>query len=336
MGGGAGVDDGGASDEAPGGERGEAASRKATFDQEAAQPEATSSSQFADAFGARALTGACHPGEQRRRGERGDSCAQGGAGAVEQSPYGTVTDAQRSGHLFVAVPSEGSTEDDLALHVRESSHVGEGIAQSKTAGQVGFDSGGLSEGQVIQIDGEIRAIAGGVTGEVHGGVVGNAVEPRAQLAHLRATAQGRPGLQERLLDYVFGAAIGDGYAPAVAQERPAVALHERLKGAVVPSASHRGKPLIGLRGQQAGGCLGAHDYMNCPVLGYCPLLGYCPMLNAPCSGAGPSASARSKSRSEIGGRGRSPARRRRGMDEKARSSGISRRCFWSSHISRRK
>jgi hypothetical protein len=216
MNGGAGVDDDGAGDDGPGGERCKATGRERTLDQQAAQPEATASSQFADAFDAGALAGACNPGEQRRRGERGDRGTQGGPGAVEQSPDGTVADAQCSGDLFVTVPSESSAEDHLALHVGKGSHVGEGIAQGQTTGQIGFDSDGLSERQLVQIDGEARAIAGGVTSEIDRGIVGNAVEPRPQLAYLRTATQRGPGLQERLLDNVFSAVIGDGDTPAVA------------------------------------------------------------------------------------------------------------------------
>jgi hypothetical protein len=186
--------DDGAGDDSARSECGKTTSRKRALDQQAAQPEAPAGGQFADAFGADALARAGHPGEQRRRGERGDGGTQGGASAVEKSPDSTVADAQRGGNLFVAVASESGAEDDLALHLRERCHVGDGLAQGETAGQVGVDRGGLGEVQVIQIDGEVRAIAGGVAGDVHGGVVGNAVEPRPQLAHLRAAAQGGPGL----------------------------------------------------------------------------------------------------------------------------------------------
>ncbi len=54
----------------------------------------------------------------------------------------------------MAVPSKSGAKDDLALHVREGSHVREGIPQRQTADEVRFDSGGLGEGQIIQIDGQ--------------------------------------------------------------------------------------------------------------------------------------------------------------------------------------
>jgi hypothetical protein len=253
------VDEGGAGDEGAGGEEGEGALG------EKAHTEATAGGEFADVLGEDALTGTGYPGDERRGGEGGEGGAQGGAGAVEESPDGAVGDAKGGGDLLVAVSGEGGAEDDLALHVGEGGHVGEGVAQVQAAGEIGLDDdGGLGAGDAVEVQREAAAGAGGVTGEVDGGVVGDAVEPGTELAHGGAAAQGGPGLQEGLLDDVFGAAVGDGDAPAVAQKGPAIAVDEGLEGAVVPSASHGEESLVGLRGQQAGGCLGTHGWVSSP------------------------------------------------------------------------
>jgi hypothetical protein len=247
------VDDDGTGDDGSRGEHGEGAFS------EQADPETAAGCEFADVLGDDALAGTGYPGDERRRSDGGDRGAQGGAGAVEEAPHGSVTDAQRSGHLLVAVPGKCGAKDDLALHVRKGSHVGEGLAQVQAAGEVGLeDDGSLGTGDAVEVKRKAAAVASTVASQIDGGVVGDAIEPRAELAHRSATAQCGPGLKERLLDDIFGAAVGDGNTPAVAQEGPTVALNEGLEGAVVAGAGHRRESLVGLRGQQAGGCLGTH------------------------------------------------------------------------------
>jgi hypothetical protein len=247
------VDDGGAGDEGAGGEKGEGSFGEHTGAESAA------GGDFAEALGGDTLAGAGYPGDERRGRDGRDGGAQGGAGTVEQPAHGAVGDAEGCGNLLVAVAGEGGAEYDLALQVGEGGHVGEGVAQVQATGEVRLEHDGrVGAGDTVKVERETAAIAGGVAGEVDGGVVGDAVEPGAKLAYRGAAAQGGPGLQEGLLDDVFGAAVRDGEAPAVAQKRRAVAVDESLEGAVVSGAGHCGESLVGLGGQQAGGCLGTH------------------------------------------------------------------------------
>jgi hypothetical protein len=88
------------------------------------------------------------------------------------------------------VSGQSGAEDDLALHMRQRSHVGEGVTQGKPTAEIGLDGGGLGGGDAVQVDSQVCAIAGGVASEINGSVVGDAVEPRAQLTYIGAAAQG--------------------------------------------------------------------------------------------------------------------------------------------------
>jgi hypothetical protein len=76
-----------------------------------------------------------------------------------------------------------------------------------------------------------------------------AVQPWPQVPHLRAGAQRRPRVDEGGLRDVLGQRVGQQPAQ-VAQQRPAVALDDRLERAVVAGRGKRDEPLVGLRAQQ--------------------------------------------------------------------------------------
>jgi hypothetical protein len=80
-------------------------------------------------------------------------------------------------------------------------------------------------------------------------VVGDPVQPWTQVADLRAGAQRRPGIDEGRLHDVLGQRLRQKPAQ-VAQQRAAVALHDRLERAVVAARSELDEPLVGLRAQQ--------------------------------------------------------------------------------------
>jgi len=77
-------------------------------------------------------------------------------------------------------------------------------------------------------------------------VVGDPVEPCAQVAHLGPTAQPRPRRQERLLDHIFAVALGLQQPPPVGQERPPVAFDDRLERCLGAGRGQPGQPLVGL------------------------------------------------------------------------------------------
>jgi hypothetical protein len=95
----------------------------------------------------------------------------------------------------MTVPCEGGAEDDLALHMGQGGHVGEGIAKVQAIGEIGLvDDGGLGTGDTVEVEREAAAVIGTVAGEIDGSVVGDPIEPGADLAHGGATVQSGPGL----------------------------------------------------------------------------------------------------------------------------------------------
>jgi hypothetical protein len=74
-------------------------------------------------------------------------------------------------------------------------------------------------------------------------------QPRPQLAHLRASPERQPCVQQGKLQDVLGSRVRQADAPAVAQQRAPVAVHERLEGTLVPFAHEPHQPLVGLDGQ---------------------------------------------------------------------------------------
>jgi hypothetical protein len=82
--------------------------------------------------------------------------------------------------------------------------------------------------------------------------VDDPVQPRPQRVDLVAAPQRAPRRHEGLLQRVLGARLGQ-VAAAVPQQRPAVALHDRLERPLVPGGGERDEPLVGLGAQQLDG-----------------------------------------------------------------------------------
>jgi hypothetical protein len=82
--------------------------------------------------------------------------------------------------------------------------------------------------------------------------VDDPVQPRAQLPHVVAARERAPGGDERLLERVLGARLGQVLA-AMAQERAAVALHDRLECPLVPGRGQGDEPVVGLGAQRDDG-----------------------------------------------------------------------------------
>jgi hypothetical protein len=80
-------------------------------------------------------------------------------------------------------------------------------------------------------------------------VVGDPVQPWAQIAHLGARAQRLPRAHEGRLQHVLGQRLGE-QAPQVALQRPAVALDDLLEGTIVAGGGERAQAAVALRAQQ--------------------------------------------------------------------------------------
>ncbi len=146
---------------------------------------------------------------------------------------------------------DGGADDHLALQRRQRGDLGERFAHREPPVElrvVGAWVGFPAQRRV----GQRLAVVGGVAQGVDGGVVHHPVEPRFEIAHLGALPHGDPGLQQRELDDVLGAGIGQPQAPAVAEQRLAVAVDDRLERALVTLTDQREQPLIRLSRQQTG------------------------------------------------------------------------------------
>jgi hypothetical protein len=201
-------------------------------------------SGFREPVGARSA--AADPADQRLRGERGGRCPQGRTRAIQQSPHRAVRDPEHVRHLFVGASCDGAQKDRVALHVREIGDIGERLAHGDPLIDVGAarycDTRGHHVCQLLVL---LRAGAHGVDG----GVVDDAVEPRLQLAHLGPSPKGKPRVQKGMLQDVLGAGVREPHATAVAQQRPPVAVDQRLKGPLVTFARQRQQPIVRLADQ---------------------------------------------------------------------------------------
>ena len=175
------------------------------------------------------------------------AAARSVARALYSSPLTAPWDAQGAGHLLVAVAHVGGSDDDLALQGRQGRDLGEGLANDQAAVDVG-----LAHAHPVGGVGEPVAILGSVAQRVDGAVMHDPVQPRLDVAHLGCAPQRDPGLQQGLLKDVLGAGLRERQPPAVAQQRPAVAVHERLEGTLMTLTDERYEPPVRLGCQQAG------------------------------------------------------------------------------------
>ena len=87
---------------------------------------------------------------------------------------------------------------------------------------------------------------------VEAAVAGDPVEPRAQV-DLALVGQHRPvGVDEDLLQDVFGVLGGAEHLAAEAEQAALVAVDDRLEGAGVAGAGHRDQVLVALKLEQRG------------------------------------------------------------------------------------
>ncbi len=204
------LDDRGAGDEGPGRDRGDA-----TLQQQPAHPQRPApGGEFAEPFGRpAALIGASsEPEQQLRRREGGGGGTQRRARAVEQPAHRPVAETEVAGDLLVAVAADGGAHDHLALQRRQRGDLGERFAYDEPALDVPLTTLDAQRGI-----GDPLAVVGGIADGVDRSVVHDAVQPRFDVAHLGPVAQGDPGLQQRLLEYVLGAGLRQRQPAAVAR-----------------------------------------------------------------------------------------------------------------------
>ena len=116
---------------------------------------------------------------------------------------------------------------------------------------------GLEAGR-RQLRGHRRQGRAGRAQRVERLVVGDAVQPRAQLAHLGAGAQRLPCAHEARLQDVLGQRLAQQPAQ-IALQRAAVALDDRLEGPIVAIGRERDETAVALGAQQGGGQQRRHD-----------------------------------------------------------------------------
>jgi hypothetical protein len=183
--------------------------------------------------------------QERGRRDRGRRHAQRRAGAVDELADRAVGEPELLGDLGMraAVDRDGEQGGPLARGQRGDAR--ERVEHLVPALELGGRLGGEAAGGLRDL---LHRLAD-LLERVDRRVVGDAVQPRAQLAHLGARAQRRPRADERRLHHVLGERVRQE-APQIAQQRAPVALDDRLERAVVTGGGKLGEPLVGLRAQQ--------------------------------------------------------------------------------------
>ena len=87
---------------------------------------------------------------------------------------------------------------------------------------------------------------------VEAAVAGDPVEPRAQVDLALVGEHRSVGVDEDLLQDVFGVLGGAEHLPAEAEQAALVAVDDRLEGAGVAGAGHRDQVLVALQFEQRG------------------------------------------------------------------------------------
>ena len=202
------------------------------------------------------------PARERQRDQRRGGGPQARPRAVHELAHGAVREPQVLGHLVLRAALDGDLQQRLALALGERRQSGQRLAHHRAAlGQLGGPA--VAVQRVVEL---LVVIAGRAPG-VERRVVDDPVQPRPQLAHLVAAPQRAPRGDERLLQSVLGARLGQ-VAAAVAQQRPPVSLDDRLERPLVPGGRQRDQPLVGLGAQQLDG-RGRHGNTETPRCSSC-------------------------------------------------------------------
>jgi hypothetical protein len=155
-----------------------------------------------------------------------------------------VGQAEVAGHLLLAVAADRGAQQRLALALGERCEARERLAHEGAA----FELLGARVHDLQHLV-QLVVVVPAHPQRVERGVVDDPVEPWPQLAHLVAATQRRPRAQQRLLQGVLGPPLRQHTARG-AQQRPPVALDDRLERALVPRAGQLGQSRVGLRAQK--------------------------------------------------------------------------------------
>ena len=201
------------------------------------------------------------PGEPDGDGPRGDGGrgdAQGGARTAHELADGGVVEPELGPDVGVRPAVDGDGEQRRALALGERGDGVEGLAHVLAL----LDLGGGARTQVRRLD-QRGVVASGLLHGVQGSVVHDAVEPGPQVTDRRPVAQRPPGAHERRLHHILGARLLREEPSRVAQQRPAVAVDDRVEGTVVPGDDQVDQPLVRLRAQQCDGDVWGHRCSVC-------------------------------------------------------------------------
>jgi hypothetical protein len=223
----------GSRDERPGRQHGDTAFEQCASSVCASSAGGGTAEPFRQRHGA--ASGVGQPSDNRCRGDGCGGGTERRAGPIDESAHRTIAQPERRGHLFVAVAFDRSPYQRVALELRQCGKAGERLAHSDPPLEVGVRCG-----RALERLAELLVVIAGGAERVDGRVVDDAVQPRPRVSHLGAVLERQPSLQQTLLHSVVGHGLGKEQASAVAQQRPAVALNQRLEGSFVTVT--RGRP----------------------------------------------------------------------------------------------
>ena len=166
--------------------------------------------------------------------------------AIQELAHGAVAHAELRGDLVVAPPLHRLQHDRVTLALRQvldgGDHAPQPLAQFEDLRR---------RFHAVDLLAHLLVVEAGLPEQVQGRVVGDAVEPRAEVELGIACVDRSVRAEEGLLHGILRACRRED-PRAVAEQRPAVAVHDRLEGALVAVAGQVDEPRIRLGSQQCG------------------------------------------------------------------------------------
>jgi hypothetical protein len=170
---------------------------------------------------------------------------------VDELPHGAGRHPELLRNLLLAAALDGDGQQRLALALRQGGEPGERVPHERAAlGELGRPADAFERLPQLVVVVPVHAQ------RVQRGVVDDPVEPGAQVVHVVAAAEARPRRHEPLLQGVLRPRLRQDPAD-VAQERPAVALHDGLEGPLVARGGEGDEALVALGAQEGDG---RHDH----------------------------------------------------------------------------
>ena len=186
------------------------------------------------------------PLRQRQRDDRRRRRSQGQPRAVHELAHRALAHAELARDLLLRAPLHGDPQQRLALALGQRGEAGERLAHDRAPLHLLLRRVGAAQRVV-----ELRVVVAGDAELVERDVVDDPVQPRPQVAHVVAALQRAPRRDVRLLERVLGPRLGQ-IAPRRPQQRPAIALDDRLERPLMPVPRESDQPLVGLGAQQYG------------------------------------------------------------------------------------